>query len=87
MAYQPSWVIKSQINLSRRTVTHNWEDEGFNTFPKGISPKVCVISWMELEFAYYVSSVQRFNHYNTKISPTMIDLYIYSLILHLSIVV
>ena len=45
------------------SLTHNWEDTGFHTFPKGICPKVNVIARLEYELAYYDSAVHRFNHY------------------------
>ena len=47
-------------------LTHNWEDKGVHTFPKGICPKVNVIARLEYELAYYDSAVHRFNHYTTR---------------------
>ena len=41
------------------------QDKGFHTFPKGISPKVNIMAWLEFELAYYNYAVQHFNHYNT----------------------
>ena len=35
-------------------------------FSKRICPKVNVIAWLEFELAYYISAVQRFNHYTTR---------------------
>ena len=40
--------------------------KGFNTFPKGICPKVNLIARLEYELAYYDSAVHRFNHYTTR---------------------
>ena len=36
-------------------LTHNWDDQGFHTFPKGISPKVNIIAQPEFELAYFVA--------------------------------
>ena len=47
-------------------LTHNWEDKGF---PKAICLKAYVIARLEFELAYYVSAVQRFDHYTTKTPP------------------
>ncbi len=46
-------------------LTHNWEDKGLHTFPKGICPKVIVIVRLEYELAYYDSAFHRFNHEDT----------------------
>ena len=45
---------------------YNWEEKGVHTFPKGIFPKVNVISRLEYELAYYDSAVHRFNYYTTR---------------------
>ena len=47
-------------------LTHSWEDKGVHTFPKGICPKVNVITRLEYELAYYDSAVHCFNHYTTR---------------------
>ena len=47
-------------------LTHSWEDKGFYTFPKGICPKVNVITRLEYELTYYNSAVHCFNHYTTR---------------------
>ena len=52
-------------------LTHNWEDKGVHTFPKGICPKVNIIARLEYELAYYDSAVHRFNHYTTKTPPVL----------------
>ena len=36
-----------------------------HTFPKGISPKVNVIAWLEFELAYFEAVVKHFNNYIT----------------------
>ena len=54
-------------------LTHNWEDKGVHSFPKGIFPKVNVIARLEFELAYYDSAVLRFNHYTTWIPPKYDD--------------
>ena len=41
-------------------LTHSWDDNGVQTFPKGIYPKVNVIARLEFELAYYDSAVDRF---------------------------
>ncbi len=56
--------------------THNWEDKGVHTFPKGICPKVNVIARLDFELAYYDSEVHRFNHYTTRTPPRQIFLFI-----------
>ena len=43
--------------------------KGINTFPKIISPKVNVITWLEFELAYFEAAVQHFTHYTTRIQP------------------
>ena len=53
-------------------LTHNWEDKGVHTFPKGICPKVNVIARLEYELANYDSAVHRFNHYTTRTPPISI---------------
>ena len=53
MAYQPSWDINTKAILLEEQHWHyltlSWEDMGFNTFPKGICPKVNVIARLEFE--------------------------------------
>ena len=44
----------------------SWKDKGVHTFPKGICPKVNIISRLKYELAYYGSAVHRFNHYTTR---------------------
>ena len=66
MVYQPSWIIQFWNHPCRRTVVvlfnpELWEDKGVHTFPKGISPKVNVITWLEFKLADY--NVQ---HYATR---------------------
>ena len=39
------------------------------TFPRGICPKMNVITRLEYELAYYDSTVYRFNHYTTRTPP------------------
>ena len=39
---------------------------GFNTFSKGISPKVNVIARLEPERAYLEAATQHFNYYATE---------------------
>ena len=58
-----------------RTVllTHRWEDKGVHIFTKGISPKVNVITLLEIDLAYYDSAVQRFNYYTTGTPPHRIQ--------------
>ena len=51
-------------------LTHNYEDKGFQTFPKGISPKVNVITQLEVELANYNAEVQYVSHYTTADSFT-----------------
>ena len=47
---------------------------GVYTFPKGISPKVNVIAWLEFELAYYDVKVQHVNHYATRAhTPPVLD--------------
>ena len=41
-------------------------DKGVLTFPKGICPKVKVITRLELELAHNDTAVQRFNHFTPK---------------------
>ena len=43
-----------------------WKGKWIHTFPKGICPKVNVITRLEFELAYYNFGVQRFNHYTTR---------------------
>ena len=47
-------------------LTHNWENKGIHTFPKGISLKMNVIVQLEFELAYYDSAVHRFNSYTPR---------------------
>ena len=54
-------------------LTHNCEDKGVYTFPKGICPKVNVIAPLEYELAYYDSEVHRFNHYTMRTPPVVIE--------------
>ena len=42
----------------RYYLTHSLEDKGFHAFPKGIWPKVNAIARLELNNAYYDSTVQ-----------------------------
>ena len=54
-------------------LTHSWEDKGVHTFPKGICPKVNVITRLEYELAYYESAVHCFNHFTTRTPPKKED--------------
>ena len=44
-------------------LTPSWEDKEVHTFPKGICPKVNVITRLEFELAYYVSAVHCFKNW------------------------
>ena len=44
-------------------LTNSLEDKGVHTFPEGISPKVNTIILLELELAYFKTTVQHFSHY------------------------
>ena len=53
----------------------SWEDKEVHIFPKGICPKVDdTISLLEYELAYFLSAVQRCNHYTTRNPPLQICL-------------
>ena len=58
---------------------YSWETVGFNTFPKGISPKVNIITGLDFEFAYFKAGVQYFSHYTmgTSHAFTSVDKCIY----------
>ena len=43
-------------------------DKDFNTFPKGVSLKVKVITLMEFELVYYDVTVQHIRHYDMEVS-------------------
>ena len=42
-------------------LTHSWKDKRVHTFPKGISPKVNVITQLEIELIYYNVILQHVN--------------------------
>ena len=46
----------SQKNSSGINLTHSWEGKGVHTFPKGICPKMNVITRREYKLAYYNSA-------------------------------
>ena len=61
MSYQPSWVIWCQSHPCRRTemilFNPKLRDKGVHSFPKGISPKVYVIAWLEFEFTNFEATI------------------------------
>ena len=52
-----------QKNSSEAIKTRNWRVKGIHTFPKGISPKVNVIAWVEFELVYFKVADQHVIHY------------------------
>ena len=68
------WVIKFQSHPCRTVVTLlNLElGEKKVLFPKGISPKVSIIEWVELEFVYYNVVVQLVSHNVTGSPPLQV---------------
>ena len=46
-------------------------NKGFYTFPKGMSPKVNVMVWLEIEFTYFEAAVQHLSHYTTRLHPKL----------------
>ena len=55
---KPSLLNNGSGVISRR-------DNGVHTFPKDISPKVNVITWLEYELVYYDIAVQHVSRYTT----------------------
>ena len=51
-------------------LTHNWEDKGVHTFPKGMT--VNVIARLEFELNYDDFTIQHFNHYATRTLPNFV---------------
>ena len=45
---------------------------GVHIFPKGISPKVNVIAWLEFELVYFEAAVQHFSQYAKEIAAQLI---------------
>ena len=43
-------------------LTHNWGNMGYNTFPRGINPKVNIMAQLEFELAYLEGVVQHFSY-------------------------
>ena len=37
---------------------HSWGNKGVHAFPKGISPKVIIIVWLEFKITYFKVAVQ-----------------------------
>ena len=67
MAYQPSWVIKCQSHLCRRTAVVR-----LNPLLEDISPKVNEIARLEFELVNYDVVVQHVNHYIIEIPTPLI---------------
>ena len=44
-------------------------DKGVHAIPKGISPRVNVMIWLDFELAYFKATVQHFSHYATETLP------------------
>ena len=44
-------------------------DKEVHTFLKGISPKVNVIAWLELELAYFDVAIEHISYYVTGLPP------------------
>ena len=47
----PKPTLKKKSSCTTYLITGR--DKGVHTFPKGISPKVIVIAWLEFELSYY----------------------------------
>ena len=54
-------------------IIHWWEDKGVHTFPKGICPKVNIITRLEFEITGYDSAVQCFNRLHHENKPDFND--------------
>ena len=68
VAYQTSRVICCLSHPWRTVVVLKplIEWSGVHNLPKGIDPKVTVITWLDFKLAYFEAAVQHFGHYATR---------------------
>ena len=55
-----------KLSLLKKSNDTIWLDKGVHAFLKGISLKVNIIVWLEIELAYFKATVQHFSHYVTR---------------------
>ena len=41
---------------------YSWKNKGFIPFPRGISPKVNVIDWLEFKITHFEATVKHLSH-------------------------
>ena len=79
MRYQSSWGVYCKSYSCKNVVVLFeawWRDKGVNTFTKGISLKVSLITRQEFEFANSNVRVQHISHYTIIIIIIILELFI-----------